>query len=147
MGPTRLPASKLQIWRDGCCFRLVQLRTIFFRSVFPTLGALFSRLSIYHRESTTSATIDPVPFADYLRVFSEAIEASKPFHLLGLLGKWVCGDLWKYFSRSQRLSNARLKAVSHWKPTIRSVREGWPQVAAELARCKGELKSGRPMTA
>ena len=39
---------------------------------------------------------------------------------------------WKYFSRSLRVSNARLKEVSNWKPDVKSVAEGWPLVAAEL---------------
>jgi len=50
------------------------------------------------------------------------------------------GDVWKYFPRSQRASNARLKAVSNWTPAVKSVTEGWPIIAAELGRSQARLQ-------
>jgi nucleoside-diphosphate-sugar epimerase len=75
---------------------------------------------------------EPVTFADYLHILTKAIGAPRPFRLPAILGKWMFGDIWKYFSRSQRVSNARLKELSNWKPTVRSVSEGWPLVADEI---------------
>ena len=75
---------------------------------------------------------EPVPFAEYLANLARAIGARKPFRLPTILGKWMFGDVWKYFSRSLRVSNGRLKEVSNWKPDVKSVAEGWPLVAAQL---------------
>jgi nucleoside-diphosphate-sugar epimerase len=75
---------------------------------------------------------DPVPFAEYLGTLARAIGARKPFRLPAFLGKLVFGDVWKYFTRSLRVSNARLKQTSNWKPEVRSVNDGWPLVAAAL---------------
>ena len=74
----------------------------------------------------------PVRFAEYLGDLARAIGAPKPFRLPAIVGKWMFGDVWKYISRSLRVSNARLKEVSGWKPDVESVAEGWALVAAEL---------------
>ena len=88
---------------------------------------------------------EPVSFADYIHTLTKAVGAPRPFRLPPILGKWMFGDVWKYLSRSQRVSNVRLKEVSNWKPTIKSVTEGWPVVAAELGLGKGKLQlNGRP---
>jgi nucleoside-diphosphate-sugar epimerase len=75
---------------------------------------------------------DPVLFADYLRSLAAAVGAKKPMRLPGFLGGLFFGDVWKYFSRSQRVSNAKLKQATGWQPTVRNVREGWPLVADQL---------------
>lgn len=75
----------------------------------------------------------PVTFADYLRILIECIRPPRPFRLPSVFGKWMFGDVWSYFARSQRVCKARLKEVSDWKPTVKSVFEGWPLIAAELA--------------
>ena len=69
---------------------------------------------------------EPLQFADYLATLVSAAGAPKPLRLPGFVGKWLFGDVWKYFSRSQRVSNAKLKAASDWRPRVASVREGWP---------------------
>ncbi|MGH9704973.1 MAG: NAD-dependent epimerase/dehydratase family protein [Candidatus Acidiferrales bacterium] len=76
---------------------------------------------------------NPVLFSEYLRRLAEAVGARKPRRLPRFLGKWVFGDLWKYLSLSQRISNVRLKQLSGWKPAVKSVAEGWPRVAGQLA--------------
>jgi len=76
----------------------------------------------------------PVTSAEYLRILTTSMQAPKPFHLSGIFGKWMLGDAWKYFSRSQRVSNARIKQVSDWRPAVKSVSEGWPLIASGLAR-------------
>lgn len=77
---------------------------------------------------------EPVTFADYLNALTKAIGAPKSLHLPGFLGKWAFGDVWKFFSRSLRVSNHRLKKASSWEPAERSVSDGWPIVSAELNR-------------
>jgi nucleoside-diphosphate-sugar epimerase len=79
---------------------------------------------------------DPVSFAEYLNVMAASFGAPPPFHVPKFLGNLAFGDVWKYFSRSQRVSNAKLKNASDWKPTVQSVREGWPLIAAQLATAK-----------
>lgn len=74
----------------------------------------------------------PVLFAEYLRALATAAGAKKPLHLPAFLGPVAFGQAWRYFSRSQRVSNAKLKRATHWTPEVRSVLEGWPLVAAEL---------------
>lgn len=34
--------------------------------------------------------------------------------------------------RSQRISNGKIRSASSWRPTYRSIRDGWPLVAAEI---------------
>jgi nucleoside-diphosphate-sugar epimerase len=76
---------------------------------------------------------EPLAFAEYLRVAATALGAPQPRHLPGFLGKFVFGAVWNYFSRSHRISNVRLKSATNWRPSVRSAREGWPLVAAELS--------------
>ena len=76
---------------------------------------------------------NPVTFADYLRLLTEAVRAPRPWHVPAILGPILAGVAWKLLGRSQRVSNARLKAVSRWAPAIRDVAEGWPFVASRLA--------------
>lgn len=73
---------------------------------------------------------EPVRFQEYLRIFTAALGLPKPYRLPGMFGKWMFGEVWNYFSRSQRVSNAKLKEHSGWRPQVKSVAEGWPLVAA-----------------
>jgi 2-alkyl-3-oxoalkanoate reductase len=45
----------------------------------------------------------------------------------------MLGSLGELLSRSERISNRKLRAESSWTPRYRSVREGWPSVAAALS--------------
>lgn len=75
---------------------------------------------------------NPVSFKNYLSTLADAVHVPNPFRFPGVLGKATFGDTWKYLSRSQRVSNARFKEASGWKPSVPSVAEGWPLVAAAL---------------
>jgi nucleoside-diphosphate-sugar epimerase len=76
---------------------------------------------------------NPVSFEDYLQTLAEAVHVPRPFRFPGALGKATFGGgVWSYLSRSQRVSNARFKKASGWKPSVPSVAEGWPLVAAAL---------------
>jgi nucleoside-diphosphate-sugar epimerase len=74
----------------------------------------------------------PVPFAENLRIFTAAMGVPQPKRLPSLFAKRIFGDVFKYLSRSHRVSNARFKQASGWAPKVRSVSEGWPLVAAEV---------------
>jgi len=76
---------------------------------------------------------EPVRFAEYLRAIADAAGAPKPMHLPGFIGPLTFGEVWHYFSRSQRVSNAKFKGVSAWEPAVKSAREGWPLIARELS--------------
>lgn len=75
----------------------------------------------------------PVLFAEYLQALAAAMGAKKPLRLPGFVGKLMFGQVWNYFSRSQKVSNARLKKLAGWQPAVKSVLQGWPLVAAELS--------------
>ncbi len=75
----------------------------------------------------------PMLFAEYLQALATAIGAKKPLHMPGVLGKLMFGQAWNYFSRSQKVSNARLKKLTGWQPAVKGVQEGWPLVVAELS--------------
>ena len=75
---------------------------------------------------------EPVPFADYQRALTDAVGAPRPLHLPAVLGKWMFGEVWNYFSRSQRVSNKKLKDATGWKPSVPSVREGALMTAKAL---------------
>jgi len=76
---------------------------------------------------------EPILFRDYLQAVATAAGAKQPIHLPGFLGKIMFGQVWSYFSRSQRVSNAKLKHLTGWEPRMKSAVEGWPAVAAALA--------------
>jgi nucleoside-diphosphate-sugar epimerase len=80
---------------------------------------------------------EPILFREYLRAVAAAAGAKKPLRLPGFLGRVMFGQVWNYFSRSQRVSNARLKNMTGWEPRIKSAMEGWRMVAAELAGSSG----------
>lgn len=75
---------------------------------------------------------EPVLFRDYLQAVARAAEAKKPLRLPAFMGRLLFGRVWEYFSRSQRISNAKLKRETGWDPQVRSAVKGWPIVAAEL---------------
>jgi nucleoside-diphosphate-sugar epimerase len=75
---------------------------------------------------------EPVLFRDYLRAVTAAAGAKKPLRLPGFVGRMMFGQVWEYFSRSQRVSNAKLKNATAWAPQVTSSLAGWPIAAAEL---------------
>jgi nucleoside-diphosphate-sugar epimerase len=74
---------------------------------------------------------EPVTRRDYFGSLAGTLglPPPKPFPWWGRL---ILGSLGELLSRSQRISNQRLKSASAWAPRYRSVREGWPSVAAAL---------------
>jgi nucleoside-diphosphate-sugar epimerase len=120
------------------------------RRLAPNLGPRQAYQSSIHADDAARAVVsaldlppgvtnvaddDPVTREDYARVVAAAVGAGgAPRHLgaIALLG----GRKVDALVRSQRIANSRLRDTG-WVPTFRTVREGWPVVAAELASSIG----------
>lgn len=75
---------------------------------------------------------DPVSLSKYLHTLALTMHVPKPFRVPGAFGKLMFGEAWNYVTRSLRVSNALLKRVSNWQPSVPSVIDGWPLVVGEL---------------
>jgi nucleoside-diphosphate-sugar epimerase len=85
---------------------------------------------------------DPVTHAEFISSLADAIGVRTP----KLPPRWVTpllGSLGKLLSRSERISNLKLRTSSSWTPAYRSVREGWRALASEL----GPARLAAPLTA
>lgn len=81
---------------------------------------------------------EPILFSQYLQAVAAAAGAKKPLHLPGMFGKLVFGQVWEYFSRSQQVSNAKLKQATGWQPQVTNAKQGWRQIAADLQHIAAE---------
>lgn len=86
---------------------------------------------------------EPLTCRDFVDAMASAIGAKPPrfgpswtAHLMGAVGELM--------SRSERISNAKLRAASGWAPRWASARAGWPHVVAELQREDGVADAGPP---
>jgi len=123
--------------------RMVQLRRLphfasgenFFSSIYTVdagravAAALRVPAGIYN-----AADDEPIRFNEYVEAVAKAARAREPLHLPGFVGHWVFGEMWGSFSRSLRVSNAKLKHASGWKPSVGSAIFGWNLIASELQR-------------
>jgi len=74
----------------------------------------------------------PVRRQEFVTALATALEVPPP----RFFPAWVAalaGSLGETLSRSQRISNMRLRTMERWTPRYPSVLEGWPAVVAELA--------------
>jgi nucleoside-diphosphate-sugar epimerase len=70
-----------------------------------------------------------------LREVFESLAAAlgvKPPNPLPQIITRLSGSVGETLGRSLRLSNARLKAASGWRPQVQSIFEGWPLLVSEL---------------
>ena len=74
----------------------------------------------------------PIRFAEFIQALIKAAGARKPFHLPRIAGRVIFGDTWRYFSRSLRVSNAKLKQAARWKPSVASAIVGWNLIGSDL---------------
>ena len=74
----------------------------------------------------------PIRFAEFIQALVRAAGARKPFHLPCFLGRVMFGETWRYFSRSLRVSNAKLKQAARWKPSVASAIVGWNLIGSDL---------------
>jgi 2-alkyl-3-oxoalkanoate reductase len=72
----------------------------------------------------------PVPFAEYLRAVVESLGAPPPRRLPLIVGRVPFGELGRFFFRSLRVSNRRIKEATGWAPEVKSVSQGWPRIVA-----------------
>jgi nucleoside-diphosphate-sugar epimerase len=106
-------------------------------------GAYWSSLSHEDAATTVTAALDVRPGTYNAcddepltrREFADALGEAAGAGRLRLLPGWLSaigGKTMELLSRSQRMTNAKLKAASDWTPRWRSAREGLPAAAREL---------------
>ena len=74
---------------------------------------------------------EPVTHREYFDSLARALGVPPP-KLPPRWMKWLFGSLGEMASRSQRISNRKLKSASPWRPAYPSVRDGWPTVVAAM---------------
>jgi nucleoside-diphosphate-sugar epimerase len=72
---------------------------------------------------------EPVTHREFYRSLAEALHVPPP-RFPPAWTKWLLGSVGETLARSQRISNARLRATGAWAPRYRSVREGWAAVVS-----------------
>ncbi len=119
------------------------------RTVLPgPPGAFIS--SISHDDAAAAATAslaipagaynvaddEPVTRRDYVDSLASTLGVPPPQPFSWWM-KLLLGRLGAFLSRSERISNLKLKAASNWAPRYPSIREGWPSVVAALPEGSG----------
>ena len=118
------------------------------RRMFPVPGDGSNFVSSIHVDDAATAAVaalqapaglynvtddEPLRMRDYARALTDAFGLKPPRRVpkwqFGLVG----GGPVKYILSSQRVANARFKEKTGWAPNYRSAREGFQQVARELA--------------
>jgi nucleoside-diphosphate-sugar epimerase len=126
------------------------------RQMFPVPGDGSNFFSSIHVDDAASAAVaalrapagvynvgddEPVRMRDYARAITDAFGLKKPRRVPKWLFGLVGGGPAKYILSSQRVSNARFKDKTGWSPKYRSAREGWQQIAAEIAGASEQVAS------
>ena len=81
---------------------------------------------------------EPVGRGEWADSLADALGVARPKPL----PRWMArlgGSTMELLSRSQRISNAKLRAATGWAPRWPSVREGWRAIAPELREAAGVL--------
>lgn len=88
-----------------------------------------------HVTSGTYNVVDDEPLTrrDWVDAVAAAVGA-KPPKLAPAWTARLMGAVGELMSRSERISNDKLRSASGWAPTFPSAREGWRAVVAELTR-------------
>jgi 2-alkyl-3-oxoalkanoate reductase len=76
---------------------------------------------------------EPLRMRDYAQAITDAFGLKPPRTVPAWVFRLILGGPGKYLLSSQRVSNVRFREKSGWSPKYRSAREGWQQIAAELA--------------
>jgi nucleoside-diphosphate-sugar epimerase len=115
------------------------------RRLSPAIGAKTAYQSSIHADDAARAVVaalelpagitnvgddEPVTKQEFSEVVAAAAGAGSPHYVGGVVSR-LSGRKAETMSRSQRIANGRLRAAG-WSPAYRSVREGWPVVAAEI---------------
>jgi nucleoside-diphosphate-sugar epimerase len=119
------------------------------RRMFPVMGSGENYFSSIHVDDAARAVVyalnapsgaynvvedDPVTQAEYADTCAEVFGLPKPWRAPRWVAGVMIGGPAKYLMQSQRVSNKRFKEATGWAPQYPSVREGFRQVADELAR-------------
>ncbi len=119
------------------------------RRMFPVAGRGANFFSSIHVDDAAAAVVaslelpsgdysvvddEPVTQREYAVAATKALRAPRPWTMPVWLFRLIGGGPASYILRSQRVSNARFKQATGWVPRYPSAREGWRQVAAELAK-------------
>ena len=75
---------------------------------------------------------EPVRQREFVQALADAMGFKRPRTVPTWLARVAAGELGKYLTRSQRVSNRRLKDATGWTPGYPSVRVGFESVAASL---------------
>ncbi|HLT46726.1 MAG TPA: NAD(P)-dependent oxidoreductase, partial [Rubricoccaceae bacterium] len=112
----------------------------------PVFGAGEGFISSIHLEDAAAAVLaaldlpagtynvvedEPLRRRAFFDALAEALGVPPPKFLPAWLAS-LAGNLGEQLSRSQRISNRKLREASGWAPKYPSVREGWPAVVTAL---------------
>jgi nucleoside-diphosphate-sugar epimerase len=121
------------------------------RRLFPVIGTGDHHVSSIHVDDAAAATVaalgvpagiynvvddEPLPMRQYVAAMTEAFGFAPARRLPLWIARLAFGKSIDVLTRSQRVNNTMFKAVSEWRPTYPSVRQGWRAVAATLATAK-----------
>ncbi|MEX1195405.1 MAG: NAD-dependent epimerase/dehydratase family protein [Dehalococcoidia bacterium] len=119
------------------------------RRMLPVIGKGQNYFSSIHHDDAARAVVaaldapggtynvvedDPVRQVEYAAAFREAIGAPKSMRMPRWLGKLFVGGPANYILQSQRISNRRFKEATGWAPSYPRVRDGFRQVAEQMAK-------------
>jgi nucleoside-diphosphate-sugar epimerase len=114
----------------------------------PALGAPSGFISSVSHDDAAAAVVaaldvpagvynvvddEPLRRREFYDSLAEALGVAPPKFPPTWLAR-VTGSLGETLARSQRISNRKLKDASGWRPTLRSVREGWGETLNHLRR-------------
>jgi nucleoside-diphosphate-sugar epimerase len=75
---------------------------------------------------------EPLRWKEFVQIMARAADAPAPLHVPGFMGGLLMGYPWQYLSRSLRLSNAKLKTLSPWRPRTPRARDGFAAIASTM---------------
>jgi 2-alkyl-3-oxoalkanoate reductase len=75
---------------------------------------------------------EPLTRAEHRAVLARVAGRSKLWRIPEWLAPLFLGVTTETIRRSQRVSNARFKAVTNWQPTIKNARDGWANISSRL---------------
>ena len=87
------------------------------------IAALGTPTGIYNVAET-----EPLIRAELLDIMARAVGRARLRRMPNWLAKLIGGEAAGIIMRSQRVSNAALRSVSHWQPKFASARTGWSTV-------------------
>ena len=117
------------------------------KGVSPLLGPSAAYFSSVSHDDAASAVMDalhapagiynvsddePLTRGEWIASLAKAVGVGMPRPIPWWLAK-LGGSTAELLSRSQRLSNKKLRDVTDWRPAAASVREAWPRIVEEIS--------------